>query len=346
MLFTLAFSLLVSATAIADVGVGADVSRRENERIQKESSSSEKSRDTGSRGESRQIDRETRAPEQSRDRGESRQAESRPSYVDAKRADEARVKEMTSKPADRIDAKRADEAKVKEMTTKPDRVDAKRADEAKVKQMTYKPDRVDAKRADESKVKEVIANNEAKQRIRDVVKPPFSATPRMQPLNPNLQQSDTANTTPTKNSSKGGYPGPLRSGGKKNHYGVDEETENRETDVTYYTGPVEGTVIAVKEHPEYGKWVTIQFTTDDGAVWTSKTMHHREILVKKDQKVGPGQAVAVGGGYGNQFKSKEAGKPHVHWEVTRDGKTVNPLSGEILREPKNKAGSPAQPTRK
>jgi murein DD-endopeptidase MepM/ murein hydrolase activator NlpD len=303
---------MVSTSVFGDVGRGADLNRIDHEKIQKES------RETGNKGESTRGDRDSRPVDQPSDR-----SQSKPSLADARRADEARVKEQLSKNA----------GKTKEF------VDAKRADEARVKEMTSKS-LADAKRADEKRVKEVAAANEERRRIADVVKPPFTDTPMVQPLNAKLQQSDSAKATPTANSPKGGYPGPFRSGGKKSHYGLDELTTNPRKDVAYYTGTVKGTVIAVRDSKQYGKSVTIQLNTKDGHVWASKTMHHRELLVKVGQEVGPGQAIAVGGGAGSQFKSKEAGKPHVHWEVTRDGKTVNPLSGEIIRDAKDKsAGS-------
>jgi hypothetical protein len=48
----------------------------------------------------------------------------------------------------------------------------------------------------------------------------------------------------------------------------------------------------------------------------------------------PGQVIAVGAGYGDQFKSPRAGAPHVHWTLKKDGVLIHPLSGEKVDLPK------------
>jgi murein DD-endopeptidase MepM/ murein hydrolase activator NlpD len=60
-------------------------------------------------------------------------------------------------------------------------------------------------------------------------------------------------------------------------------------------------------------------------------MHHRELRVKPQQTVHPGQVIAIGAGEGDQFRSSSAGAPHVHWTLKRNGVLVNPLSGEKLQ---------------
>jgi murein DD-endopeptidase MepM/ murein hydrolase activator NlpD len=325
---------IFGSVALADVGVGADKNRETNDRIQREG------RENRSDSRPSERSREPRTTEGPRERAEPK---GKPEVVDAKRRDEAAVREQVNKNEKAakekpqiVDARRRDEAAVKEQLSKnekaakekPQIVDAKRRDEAAVKEQLKKnektakdkPQIVDAKRDDETRL-----------RIADTVKPPFSASPLLQPLNPSNQQSDNAAATPSGTSPKGGYPGRFRSQNTKNHYGLDDPSAHPETDVSYYTGTVEGVVVNVGESAELGKTVTIQSKTEDGATWTSKTLHHHKILVEKGQRVGPGQAIAIGAGAGTQFQSPEAGKPHVHWEVTRNGKTVNPLTGEILR---------------
>jgi hypothetical protein len=158
--------------------------------------------------------------------------------------------------------------------------------------------------------------------------------------------TDTAVAPRTPNSPYGGYPGLTRNGGLKLHQGLDDAGRSKAdkdglwklTVETKFTGTTPG--IVTRSGPAYtrkgeylGQRVTIRFTTD-GSTWESTTMHHREVLVKKGQNVLPGDPIAVGAGYRDQFKSPRAGAPHVHWTLKKDGVLVHPLSGEPVKIPK------------
>jgi hypothetical protein len=111
----------------------------------------------------------------------------------------------------------------------------------------------------------------------------------------------------------------------------------KETVVTKYYGTGTGKVTdvgpAYSSTGEYlGKKVEITYVKD-GSTWVSKTIHHKDVLVKKGDDVAPGQAVAVGAGYGDQFGKPNAGDPHVHWTVARDGVLVHPLNGAPIATP-------------
>lgn len=173
----------------------------------------------------------------------------------------------------------------------------------------------------------------------EVAKPPFTATPLGQPLPASVPASTNAKTTTTPNSPTGGLPGLTRSNQTQLHKGVDDPSSNPTDDITRFTGTSVGFV--VRAGPAYdkkggylGERVTIVTANDDG-VWISTTMHHTKVLVTVGQTVNPGQEIAIGAGAGDQFKSTKAGKPHVHWELTRDGVSVNPLSGEPLPSAKS-----------
>lgn len=191
-----------------------------------------------------------------------------------------------------------------------------------------RPPLVDAKREDEYMIQIAL-----------IVKPPFTSTPLGQTLYPSQSTSDVVNATPTKNSRAGGYPGRLRSGGTKHHWGLDDPSADPVRDITRYMGTGIGKVVEARDAynvredntREYlGKLVKIQFETEEG-VWTSTTLHHRQILVERGDMVIPGQPIARGAGAGDQFNSDKAGKPHVHWELRLNGNIVNPLSGEVIK---------------
>ena len=164
-------------------------------------------------------------------------------------------------------------------------------------------------------------------------KPPYSATPLGQPLSPNVPRSDRVNATPTANSKAGGYPGYTRSGGDKFHAGLDDPSgRSSATAVATYQGTQPGKVIEAREAynekgESLGKMVVIRTETPNGT-YESKTLHHNEVFVKKGDTLRPGEPYARGTGYGDQAKSREAGDPHVHWEVRRSGVLVQPGSGE------------------
>lgn len=164
------------------------------------------------------------------------------------------------------------------------------------------------------------------------VKPPFTSTPLGQPLSADAPVTDKANATSTPNSPLGGYPGNTRSGGTKLHGGLDDPSKNPATDIVRWTGTGEGKVIKAgpaytKDHKYLGEGVVIEMKTETGT-WTSSAIHLRGVSVDKDYIVKPGQQIGFGAGAGDQFKSAEAGDPHVHWEVRHNGQLVNPTSGE------------------
>ncbi len=176
------------------------------------------------------------------------------------------------------------------------------------------------------------------------VKPPFSQTPLGKILHPNDLVSDEAKTVPTPHSILGGYAGNTRSNGQKLHQGLDLAATAES--ISRYTGPTKGIVTKAgfafdDKKQSLGVRVTIYVKTDSGD-WETTTMHHKLALVKVGDVVAPGQAIALGGGEGDQFKSNEAGASHVHWEVRHNGVAVDPLSGTVLpAKPMNAIGNNA-----
>ncbi|MCA8958320.1 MAG: peptidoglycan DD-metalloendopeptidase family protein, partial [Planctomycetes bacterium] len=172
-------------------------------------------------------------------------------------------------------------------------------------------------------------------RTLDPVSPPFTATPLGQPLTQDA--CNDARTTRTPGSVFGGYAGFTRSSGRQLHQGLDDPSRGLFRDVSRYHGTRPGTVIKVADDPRLGKQVDILMIDRNGA-WVSRTLHHGDVLVRVGQRVAPDQAIATGAGFGSQFRSPRAGKPHVHWEVRRNGIAVDPLTGVPLPERSSKRG--------
>ena len=185
-----------------------------------------------------------------------------------------------------------------------------------------------------------------------LVKPPFTATPLGQPLSPSLPQTNATKTVSPPNSKPvGGSPGYTRTepnGFAKHHQGLDlgkalpQPLGWRESVPTTYTGQGEGRVVGVRKDPRWGVIVAIEFKKD-GVVWKSTTMHHREATVKFGELVAPGQVIAIGAGYGDQFKLPDAGPPHIHWNLQKNGEYVHPLNGATLVRRSNAQKKPKNP---
>jgi murein DD-endopeptidase MepM/ murein hydrolase activator NlpD len=87
-------------------------------------------------------------------------------------------------------------------------------------------------------------------------------------------------------------------------------------------------VIDAYKSPKWGYVVIIEMIDPEtGSKYLSTTMHHENIIVKKDDVTRPGQVIATGQGHGEQFYSGETGGAHVHWQLRRDGELIDPLTG-------------------
>ncbi len=96
-----------------------------------------------------------------------------------------------------------------------------------------------------------------------------------------------------------------------NHQGIDIGAD--EGTVIYAS--MEGTVSVASEEGEYGKHIDIT----NGDVLT-RYAHCSKLLVKEGQKVKQGDKIAEVGSTGNSTG------PHLHFEIRRDNRTINPES--------------------
>ena len=64
----------------------------------------------------------------------------------------------------------------------------------------------------------------------------------------------------------------------------------------------------------YGEMIEI----DHGNGYQTRYAHNKELVVKLGERIEKGQAIALMGSTGRSTG------PHVHFEILRDGKTVNP----------------------
>lgn len=100
---------------------------------------------------------------------------------------------------------------------------------------------------------------------------------------------------------------------KKMHYGTDFSV-NKGTPI-YATG--DGVVKTIRSSfSGYGKQIEINHSFG----FVTKYAHLSEFLVKKGQKVKRGQIIAYSGNTGKSTA------PHLHYEVIKDGKKVNPVN--------------------
>ena len=94
-----------------------------------------------------------------------------------------------------------------------------------------------------------------------------------------------------------------------NHQGIDIGANTG----TIITAAMDGTVTLASEEGEYGKHIDIT----NGEILT-RYAHCSELLVKEGQKVKKGQKIAKVGQTGR------ATGPHLHFEIRRDNRVVNP----------------------
>ena len=96
-----------------------------------------------------------------------------------------------------------------------------------------------------------------------------------------------------------------------NHQGIDIGANEG----TAIYAAMEGTVTVSSEEGEYGKHLDIE----NGDVLT-RYAHCSKLLVKEGEKVKQGQKIAEVGSTGNSTG------PHLHFEIRRDNRTINPES--------------------
>ena len=94
-----------------------------------------------------------------------------------------------------------------------------------------------------------------------------------------------------------------------NHQGIDIGA-NQGTPIY---AAIEGTVTVASEEGEYGKHIDIT----NGDILT-RYAHCSKLLVKEGQKVKQGEKIAEVGSTGNSTG------PHLHFEIRRDNRTINP----------------------
>lgn len=96
-----------------------------------------------------------------------------------------------------------------------------------------------------------------------------------------------------------------------NHQGIDIGSEEG----TAIYASMEGTVTLASEEGEYGKHIDIE--NEDVL---TRYAHCSKLLVKEGQEVKQGDKIAEVGSTGNSTG------PHLHFEIRRDGRTINPES--------------------
>jgi murein DD-endopeptidase MepM/ murein hydrolase activator NlpD len=101
-------------------------------------------------------------------------------------------------------------------------------------------------------------------------------------------------------------------GKREQHTGLDF-AGTRGTDVLSVAS---GVVIWASDRPGYGKTVEI----DHGNGYRTRYAHSEMLMVKAGDHVNTGQVIALMGSSGR------ASAPHVHFEVMKDGKRINPVN--------------------
>lgn len=99
---------------------------------------------------------------------------------------------------------------------------------------------------------------------------------------------------------------------KEFHKGVDIKANSS----TPIKSALDGTVFAAEYEKSYGNYIILNHS--DGI--TTLYAHCSKLLVKNGQKVKKGQIIALVGSTGNSTG------PHLHFEVHKDGKLLDPLS--------------------
>lgn len=84
-----------------------------------------------------------------------------------------------------------------------------------------------------------------------------------------------------------------------------------------------GTVIEVGNLPGYGNTVII----DHGRGTSTRYAHLSRILAQRGQRVDQGDVIGLSGGARGAPGSGDSTGPHVHYEVRRNGRPTNPLTG-------------------
>ena len=97
----------------------------------------------------------------------------------------------------------------------------------------------------------------------------------------------------------------------KTHEGIDVEADNGENIIA----ALEGTVVDAGSSPSYGKYLRIRH----GSGFETLYAHCSAVIVVQGQKVAQGEAIAKVGNSGASVGT------HLHFEVWKDGKAVNPL---------------------
>jgi murein DD-endopeptidase MepM/ murein hydrolase activator NlpD len=96
-----------------------------------------------------------------------------------------------------------------------------------------------------------------------------------------------------------------------NHYGVDFCARRG----SLIRATADGVVISARRNGSFGNIVEI----DHGNGYVTRYAHAKELLVRRGQKVKRGDAVATVGLTGRSTA------PHVHYEIRRDGRALDPL---------------------
>lgn len=110
-----------------------------------------------------------------------------------------------------------------------------------------------------------------------------------------------------------------------NHAGVDFGVPVG-TNVSAVAG---GTVIEIGSLPGYGNTIII----DHGRGTTTRYAHLSQLMVSKGQQVGQGDLIGLSGGAKGAPGAGNSEGPHLHFEVRRGGRAVNPAAGSFPTDP-------------
>ncbi|GAA4827513.1 hypothetical protein GCM10023232_27290 [Sphingosinicella ginsenosidimutans] len=119
--------------------------------------------------------------------------------------------------------------------------------------------------------------------------------------------------------------------GAHNHAGVDIAVPVG----TNVQAAAAGTIIEAGNLPGYGNVVII----DHGRGTTTRYAHLSQILGQRGQQVDQGTVIGLSGGARGAPGSGDSTGPHVHYEVRRNGRPVNPLTGQYPTDTASARGS-------